>query len=215
MSSPWPPSTNAETSSTEMPSSDGEEVAEARRIEHAGHADHHVARQAGGLLQRPDHGVERVGDDDDEGGRGILLDAGADLLHHLDVDADEIVAAHARLARHAGGDDADVGTLNIGIGVGAAKLAVEAFDRARLGDIQRLALRQALGDVENDDIAQLLQPDQMRKRPTDHATADQGDLRARHPVQLPLIYKNCFVRRCRTAMRARHNSVTTRFRLAP
>ena len=131
----------------------GQEVAEARRIEHAGHADHHVARQAGSLLQRPDHGVERVGDDDDEGGGGILLDAGADLLHHLDVDADEVVAAHARLAGYAGGDDADVGTLNISISVGAAQLAVEAFDRARLGDIQRLALRQALGDVENDDVA--------------------------------------------------------------
>ena len=33
----------------------------------------------------------------------------ADRLHDLEVDAEQIVAAHARLARHAGGDDADVG----------------------------------------------------------------------------------------------------------
>ena len=52
-------------------------------------------------------------------------------------------------------------------------------------DVERLALRQALGDVENDDVAQLLQPDQMRERSADHATADQGDLRARHPFRAP------------------------------
>ena len=50
----------------------GEEIAEARRVEHAGHADHLVVRQAGDLLQRPDHGVERVGDADDEGVGRVL-----------------------------------------------------------------------------------------------------------------------------------------------
>ena len=35
----------------------------------------------------------------------VFLDACADLIHHLQVDAEKIVAAHARLARHAGGDD--------------------------------------------------------------------------------------------------------------
>ena len=53
----------------------GEEVAEAGRVEHAGHADDLVLRQAGGLLQRPDHRVERVGDADDEGVGGVLLQA--------------------------------------------------------------------------------------------------------------------------------------------
>ena len=149
MSSPWPPSTKAEHVLDRDAELLGEEVAEARRVEHAGHADHHVARQAGDLLQRPDHGVERVGDDDDEGVGRVLLDAGADLLHHLEVDADEVVAAHAGLARHAGGDDADVGAVDVGVGVGAAQLAVEALDRARLGEIERLALRQALDDVED------------------------------------------------------------------
>ena len=47
----------------------GEEVAEAGAVEHAGHADDLVVRQAGEFAQRPDHRVERVGDADDEGVR--------------------------------------------------------------------------------------------------------------------------------------------------
>ena len=130
MSSPWPPSTKARDVLDRDLELLGEEVAEASGIEHAGHADDHVARQAGELLQRPHHRVERVGDADHEGVRRILLDAGADLLHDLEVDAEEIVAAHAGLARHAGGDDAHVGALDIGVSVGALELAIEAVDRA-------------------------------------------------------------------------------------
>ncbi len=139
----------------------------------------------GCLLQRPDHGVERVGDDDDEGARRVLPDAGADLLHHLEVDADEVVAAHAGLARHAGGDDADLGAFDVGVGVGAFEVAVEAFDGAGLGDVERLALRQAFHDVEEHDVAKLLEADQVGERAADHATADQGDLRTRHSSILP------------------------------
>ena len=76
----------------------GEEVAEARAVEHAGHADDLVVRQAGEFAQRPDHRVERIGDADDEGVGRMRLDALADRLHHLEVDAEQIVAAHARLA---------------------------------------------------------------------------------------------------------------------
>ena len=190
MSSPWPPSTKAETSSTEMPSSVARkwrkrEVSSTPAMPTTmlrGRPEAFCSAQtmaSSGLVMTM---TKAVG--------GVFLDAGADLLHHLDVDADEVVAAHARLARHAGGDDAHVGALDISISIGAAQLAVEALDRAGLGDIERLALGQALGDVENHDVAQLFQPDQVRKRPADHATANQGDLRARHPVQLPLIYKN-------------------------
>ena len=97
------------TSLTETSNSLGEEVAEAGRVEDAGHAADLLDRQARELAQRPDHRVERVGDADDEGVRRVLGDALADRLHHLEVDAEQVVAAHARLARHAGGDDADVG----------------------------------------------------------------------------------------------------------
>ena len=75
--------------------------------------------QAGGFTQHPDHGVQGIGDADDKGLGRILLDARANLLHDLDIDAQQIIPAHARLARHAGGDDDDVGALDAGIGVAA------------------------------------------------------------------------------------------------
>ena len=158
----------------------GEEIAEARGIQHAGHADHLLVRQAGGLLQRPDHRIERVGDADDEGVGGVFLDAGADLLHHLEIDAEEIVAAHAGLARHAGGDDADLGIVERLVGIGAGEVGVEAVDRRGLRDVERLALRHALGDVEHHDVAEFLQADEVSQRSADLTGANQSNLVARH-----------------------------------
>ena len=136
--------------------------------------------QAAGLLQRPHHGVERIGDADDEGVRRVFLDAGADLVHHLEVDAEQIVAAHAGLARHAGGDDADVGAGDRLVGVGAHDLGVEAVDRRGLREVERLALRNAFGDVEQHDVAELLEADEMGERAADLAGTDQRNLVTRH-----------------------------------
>ena len=158
----------------------GKEVAEARAIEHARHADHHVLGQAAALLQRPHHGVERIGDADDKRVRRILLDAGADLIHHLKIDAEQVIAAHARLARHAGGDDAHVGALDAVIRIRAREFRVEALDRGGLRDVERLALRDALHDVEHHDIAEFFQADQMSERAADLAGADQCNFLARH-----------------------------------
>ena len=158
----------------------GEEIAEARGIEHAGHADDLVAGQAGGFLQRPHHGVERIGDTDDEGIGRVLLDTRADLLHDLQIDAEKIVAAHAGLARHAGGDDHDIGALDRLIGIGAGIFGVEAVDRRGFLDVERLALRHALGDVEHHHVAQFLQADEVRQRSADLAGANQSNLVASH-----------------------------------
>ncbi len=49
-----------------------------------------------------------------------------------------------------------------------------------MGEIERLAMRNAVGDVENDDITQLLQAGEMRERPADHASADQRNLITSH-----------------------------------
>ena len=46
--------------------------------------------------------------------------------------------------------------------------------------IERLALRNALDDVEQDDVAELLEADQMRERAADLAGADQCNLVTRH-----------------------------------
>jgi hypothetical protein len=75
----------------------GEEGGEARRIQHAGHADNLVGGQAREFAQRPDHRVERVGDADHESVGSVGLDAFAHGLHHLQVDAQQVVAAHAGL----------------------------------------------------------------------------------------------------------------------
>ena len=80
----------------------------------------------------------------------------ADRLHDLEVDAEQVVAAHAGLARHAGGDDDDVGAGDGGIVARAGELGVEPFDRTGLGEIERLALGHAVDDVEQDDVAEFL-----------------------------------------------------------
>ena len=75
----------------------------------------------------------------------------------MPVDADQVVAGHAGLARDAGGDDDDVGALEIGIIVRPEIIGVEAVDRRGLGDIERLALRNALDHVDEGDVAKLLE----------------------------------------------------------
>jgi hypothetical protein len=110
----------------------------------------------------------------------VGLDALADGLHDLQVDADQVVAAHARLARHAGGDDADVGARDVGVVVGALQGHVRAEDGRGLGDVQRLALRGAFGDVEQDHVAQGFARGHVGQGAADHAGADKGDLRASH-----------------------------------
>ena len=59
-------------------------------------------------------------------------------------------------------------------------MRVEAVDRGGLGEIERLALRHALGDIEHHDIAQFLQADEVGQRSADLAGADQSNLVARH-----------------------------------
>jgi hypothetical protein len=65
-------------------------------------------------------------------------------------------AAHARLAREASGDDADVGASDVGVGVRARELGVVARERGELVEVEGLALGRAAEDVEEDDVAEIL-----------------------------------------------------------
>jgi hypothetical protein len=159
---------------------EAEEVAEAAAVEHARHADHAVRGQAGIFLQRPDHRVERVGDADHEGAGGMFLDALAHRLHHLEVDAQQVVAAHPRFARHAGGDDADIGPLQRRIVVGAGHRGVEPGRGPGLRDVERLALRHAFGDVEEHHVAEFLERREMGERAADLSRADERYLGSGH-----------------------------------
>ena len=100
------------------------------------------------------------------------LDPGADGLHHAEVDAEQVVAAHAGLARHTGGNDDHIGAGNIGDVIGALDVGVETFDRAALRDVERLALRQSLCDVIEHDVAHFMLGGEMGQRAADHAGAD-------------------------------------------
>ena len=59
-------------------------------------------------------------------------------------------------------------------------MCVEAFDRGGLGQIERLALRQAVDNVEYDDIAKFFDPSQMGQRSADVSATDKSDLFTRH-----------------------------------
>ena len=136
-------------------------------------------------MQSPDHRIERIGDADDKGVRRILLDAGADRFHDLEVDAEQIVAAHPGLARHAGRHDDDIGAGDRLIAIRPRERRIETVDRTGLGKIERLALRRPFRDVEENDVAELLQRREMSQGSADLTGSDQCDLAARH-VDCPL-----------------------------
>ncbi len=74
----------------------------------------------------------------------------------------------------AGGDDHHVGAVDVGVVVAAGDLRVEAFDRAALAEVERLALGDALGDVEQDDVAEFLLGGEVGERAADVAGADRA-----------------------------------------
>ena len=141
----------------------GDESAEARRVENAGHADHAIAREAAELVSRLRHGVERVGDDDQDAIGRVLHHLAHHVAHDLEVGVEQVVAAHAGLARNAGGDDHDVGVGGVGVIVGAEHVGVALFDGHGLQQIETLALGHAFDDVDQYDVAQFLRRQPVRR----------------------------------------------------
>ncbi len=98
---------------------------------------------------------------------------------------DEVVAAHAGLARHAGGDDHHVGALRSPHSRCAPTyLASKPSTGRGLGDVEPLALRDAFRDVEEDDVAEFLQADEVGERAADLSGADERDLLAGHEEKI-------------------------------
>ena len=158
----------------------GKEIAETRRIQNTCHADDTRGRQAGCLLQDADHDIERVGDADHEGVRAVVADSRANLLHDLGVDADQVVAAHSGLAGNTGGHDDDIASGQRLITVRALHDGIETLDRAGLRDVERLALGNAFGNVEECDVTELLEAGEERQGAPDIASTDERDLVAGH-----------------------------------
>ena len=143
-----------------------DERAHARRIQHAGHADHALARELAQAIHRLRHRVERVGHRDDDAVRRVLDDLGGDVLHDLVVHVQQVVAAHAGLARHARGDDDDVGVGAFGeiLGADADHARGRAFDRARFVNVERDAGRFRICNVNDNYVSELSLRDRTRHR---------------------------------------------------
>ena len=113
-------------------------------------------------------------------------DIGRDRLDDAGIGRDQVVPAHAGLARNAGGDDHHIRALERGgVIVGAGDQGVGAKDRRRLDQIQRLAGGQAFDDVEQHDIAKLPLGGQQGEGAADLAGTDEGELAARHDNPAP------------------------------
>ena len=106
-----------------------------------------------------------------------LLDDGP---HDPGVLGEQVVAAHARLAGEAGGDDDDVGAGGVRVVVRAGDAGVVPDDGRGLGKVEALALRQPLDDVDEDDVGDARLRDALGGRRADVAGADDGDLVAGH-----------------------------------
>ena len=137
-------------------------------------------REAGRLERHVAHRVERVGDDDEDRVRGDGGGAADDAAHDPRVLGQQVVAAHARLARQAGGDHDDVGAGGVGVVVGAHDLQSWPITGGGFRQVERLALRQPLDDVDEDDVRQPGLRDALRGGRADVAGADDGDLGMGH-----------------------------------
>ena len=92
----------------------------------------------------------------------------------------QLVAAHARLARDPGRDDDDVRARGVGVVVRAGDPRIVSDDRSGLREVETLALRQAVDDVDEDDVGEAGLGDALRGRRADIPGADDGDLVAGH-----------------------------------
>ena len=84
----------------------------------------------------------------------------------------------------------------VGVVVRAGDPGVVPDDRGRLGEVEALALRQALDDVDEDDVGQAGLGDALRGRRADVAGADDGDLVAGH-AEWGLLSGRSGARHCR------------------
>src|SRR5579875_3069614 len=86
-----------------------------------------------------------------------------DLAHHFGHDfvirLQQIVAAHARLAWNAGGDHHDVRISGVGVVIRTGDLAVALFNGHSLEQVESLALRDSLDDVDQHHIREFLRRD--------------------------------------------------------
>jgi hypothetical protein len=130
----------------------GEEGPVAGGIEDTGHAEYFLPGEAGGFPGGVRHDVEGVGHDDDDGIGGVGHDGAGDGYDDFGIGGDEVVAAHTRLAGHAGGDDDDIGVGGILVVVGPFDAGAVMVDGRLLPGVKGLAPGHVTSDIEQDDL---------------------------------------------------------------
>ncbi len=175
----------------------GDERAEARGVEHAGHADDALAWEAGLLERGLRHGVERIGDDDEDGVWRRPNSLRDHFGHDLEVGVEEVIAAHARLAGDAGGDDDDVRVRGVGVVVGAGNLAVALLDGHGFKKVEPLALGHAFDDVDENDIGKFLGCDPVGGGCANVASAYDCDFFAHVSRSFRVVFRDVFHDICR------------------
>ena len=134
-----------------------DEGAEAGRVEHPRHPDHPLPREPGRFLGHVGHHVEGVGHHNHDRVRRHTGDLLADRADDPGVGPEQVVTAHARLARDPRRHDEEVGPLGGTVVVRTRHPRVEAFHRGALPLVEPLPLGDAFHDVDEDDfLAQLL-----------------------------------------------------------
>ena len=154
----------------------GDERLETRRVEDPGLAEDALLGKAGDVLGDVTHRVQRVRDDD-QGRVGRLGDRSlGDGADDLLVRRHEVVPAHVAGARDSGGDDDDVRARCGVVARRAGHVRLVAEHCARLVDVERLALWQALLDVDEHDIAVVAPRELLRARCADVPGPDDRHL---------------------------------------
>ncbi len=105
------------------------------------------------------HGVQWVGHDDENAVGRILYHLADNRLHDVVIRVEQVVAAHAGLARDAGRDDDNIRIGSVFVVVGAADVGIALLDRHGLEQIEPLALRYAFDDVDQDYIGEFFGSD--------------------------------------------------------
>jgi hypothetical protein len=154
----------------------GDEGPEASGVEHARHADHPPPGEAAHGEGHLGHGVEGIADDDEDGLRGRRRRLPDHPAHDTGVGHHQVVARHPGLAGDPARDHHDVAARSLLVAVGAGDLAVVPDHGARFEDVQRLALGQALDDVDQDDVGVVTLGETLGQGGADVARADDGDL---------------------------------------
>ena len=126
-----------------------------------------MARWESGLfLHQVHHRIKRVGDNDDKGSWGVLLDSSGNLLDDICVRLNQIVAAHAWLTWKTRCHHTHIRSGDISDIVGSGYLKIETEHRSEVREVESLALRHPLNHIEQHHVAEVSLSAQKREGTT-------------------------------------------------